>query len=125
MISSLDHLVMTVHDLAKTIEFYTNIGMEEVTFSGGRKALAFGTQKINLHSFGAEIEPHAHFPTRGSLDLCFLLDSSVSFAKEKLEEKGIEFFLGPVPRTGAQGSMTSIYLYDPDGNLIELSSYDQ
>lgn len=115
---------MTVHDLAKTIEFYTNIGLKEITFGEGRKALAFGSQKINLHKLGAEFAPHACYPTSGSLDLCFLLEIPLSLAKEQLEQKGMEIFLGPVPRTGARGPMNSIYLYDPDGNLIELSSYD-
>ncbi len=119
----LDHLVLTVADLAKTLAFYTEIlGMEEVTFSG-RKALAFGRQKINLHQKGAEVQPNAHAATPGSADLCFIAQTPVAEVMEALRQKGVPTELGPVERTGAMGKITSVYFRDPDLNLIEVSNY--
>ena len=122
-ITQLDHLVITVRDLDATIRFYTEaLGMTEVTFGDGRKALAFGNQKINLHVAGHEFEPQAASPTPGSADLCFLTDTPPEELAERLRSLDISIELGPVPRTGATGPITSIYIRDPDGNLIELAT---
>ena len=123
-IDRLDHLVLTVADVDATVAFYTRVlGMEEVTFQGGRRALLFGQSKINLHPAGREYEPKAARPTPGSADLCFIstLPMDLVIASLKLNRVPIEE--GPVPRTGATGPITSVYLRDPDGNLIEISTY--
>lgn len=123
MVKSLDHLVLTVRDLRATIDFYTRaLGMAEVTFAGGRKALAFGAQKINLHLAGHEFEPKAERPTPGSADLCFLTDTPVDQAAAQLASLGIKVIEGPVARTGAVGPLLSIYLRDPDLNLVEIAN---
>ena len=123
-IERLDHLVLTVADLTKTCEFYERIlGMETVTFGAGRKALAFGQQKINLHQAGKEFEPKAVKPTPGSGDLCFIASTPLAEVIEHLKREGIAIVEGPVPRTGATGPMQSVYFRDPDGNLIEVSNY--
>ena len=122
-VRSLDHLVLTVRDLRSTIAFYTRaLGMEEVTFAGGRKALAFGTQKINLHEAGREFEPKAQHPTPGSADLCFLTETPVEQYAARLAALGIAVIEGPVARTGAVGPLWSIYVRDPDLNLIEIAN---
>lgn len=122
-VKSLDHLVLTVRDLQAAIDFYTRaLGMQEVTFGGGRKALAFGTQKINLHLAGHEFEPKAGRPTPGSGDLCFLTDTPVEQYAEHLATLGIAVIEGPVARTGAVGPLLSIYVRDPDMNLIEIAN---
>lgn len=122
-VKSLDHLVLTVRDLAVTIDFYTRaLGMQEVTFGGGRRALAFGTQKINLHLAGREFEPKAQQPTPGSADLCFLTDTPVAQYAAHLAALGIDVIEGPVARTGAVGPLLSIYVRDPDSNLIEIAN---
>jgi catechol 2,3-dioxygenase-like lactoylglutathione lyase family enzyme len=123
VVTALDHLVITAHDVDATCTFYTRVlGMCEVTFGDGRKALSFGDQKINVHQAGREIVPHALVPTPGSADLCFLTDSSASQIQAHLQTCSIKPELGPVERTGAMGKITSIYLRDPDGNLIELAT---
>ncbi|KAH9523555.1 Glyoxalase domain-containing protein 5 [Bulinus truncatus] len=123
-ITSLDHLVLTVRDLEKTVEFYTNVlGMEATTFRGGRKALNFGVQKINLHELGKEFEPKSQLPTPGSADLCFLTPSLLDDVMAHLKKCDINIVEGPVERTGAVGGIRSIYVRDPDGNLIEISNY--
>lgn len=117
-ICSLDHLVLTVQSIEASIDFYTKvIGMEEVTFKG-RKALRFGSQKINLHEVGKEFEPKAKRATVGSGDLCFLTEDPIEAWVQALGERVIE---GPIERTGAMGPILSIYLRDPDGNLIEVA----
>lgn len=122
-LQSLDHLVLTVANVEDTCAFYTAyLGCEVVTFGEGRKALTFGAQKINLHQAGAEFEPKAARPHPGSGDLCFLIEQPVAEAKDALERAGVAIEEGPVPRTGATGPILSIYLRDPDGNLIELSN---
>ena len=122
-VRSLDHLVLTVRDLRSTVAFYTRaLGMEEVTFAGGRKALAFGTQKINLHEAGREFEPKAQRPTPGSADLCFLTETPVEQYAARLAALGIAVIEGPVARTGAVGPLWSIYVRDPDLNLIEIAN---
>jgi catechol 2,3-dioxygenase-like lactoylglutathione lyase family enzyme len=120
-IDRLDHLVLTVQDLDATIAFYERaLGMEAQTFGEGRRALAFGRQKINLHRAGAEFEPKARTPTPGSGDLCFIAEGPIEAIAREL---GALVELGPVERAGALGPMDSVYLRDPDGNLIELSVY--
>src|SRR5919202_4391448 len=122
-VEGLDHFVLTVTDIGRTRSFYKQVlGMEPVVFGEGRHALAFGTQKINLHEAGRELEPKAAVPTPGSADLCFLTKAPVAEVVEHLGANGIEILEGPVSRTGAVGPITSVYFRDPDGNLIEVSS---
>jgi catechol 2,3-dioxygenase-like lactoylglutathione lyase family enzyme len=122
-IEVLDHLVLTVADIDRTRDFYERVlGMEPVVFGEGRHALAFGTQKINLHEAGREFEPKAATPTPGSADLCLLTNSSVAEVVEHLEANSVEIIEGPVRRTGATGPITSVYFRDPDGNLLEVSN---
>ena len=121
---SLDHLVITVRDMPRTLKFYVDIlGMREVTFGDDRKALTYGQQKINLHQFGEEFEPKASRPLPGTADLCFLIDVDLSECIEHLISNDIEILQGPIERTGALGPINSIYIRDPDANLIELSTY--
>lgn len=123
-IKNLDHLVLTVKDLDKTIDFYTNVlGMEKEVFKGSRIALKYGNQKINLHELGHEFEPKAYKVQEGSADLCFIMDTDINEAKTYIESLGIKIEEGIVLRTGALGEIESIYLRDPDFNLIELSTY--
>jgi len=123
-IRSLDHLVLTVADVEATVAFYERIGMRLERFDGNRLALRFGQQRIHLHAAGAEIEPHAQRPQPGSADLCFLLDGRLDDVERELREASVAIELGPVDRSGAVGSMRSLYLRDPDGNLVELSEPD-
>jgi catechol 2,3-dioxygenase-like lactoylglutathione lyase family enzyme len=123
---SLDHLVLTVRSVEATCAFYAGVlGMEVVTFGEGRKALAFGSQKINLHERGKEFEPKAGKPMPGSADLCFITDSSLSEFIEHLNSLGVAILEGPVPRKGAVGPIQSVYFRDPDANLIEVSVYER
>jgi catechol 2,3-dioxygenase-like lactoylglutathione lyase family enzyme len=125
-ITSLDHLVLTVQSIEATCSFYANVlGMEIITFGEGRKALRFGSQKINLHQCGNEFEPKAARPTSGSADLCFVTDSSLAELIEHVKGCDIPILAGPVPRTGAVGPISSVYLRDPDGNLIEVCVYER
>ncbi len=122
-IDSLDHLVLTVADVAATCAFYQRVlGMEVVTFGVGLKALAFGTQKINLHQSGREFEPKAQRPTPGSADLCFLTSVPLAQVQAHLTACGVVVSEGPVQRTGAQGPILSVYFRDPDLNLIDVSN---
>lgn len=122
-IDHLDHLVLTVADIDLTIDFYTNaLGMQAVTF-GDRKALEFGQQKIYLHQRGHEFEPKADHPTPGSGDLCFIAKESLEEVIRHLTQLSIPIEEGPVERTGAVGRLLSVYLRDPDKNLIEISNY--
>jgi catechol 2,3-dioxygenase-like lactoylglutathione lyase family enzyme len=124
-IRSLDHLVLTVKDIEKTLRFYTGVlGMEEVTFGSGRKALRFGNQKINLHEAGREFEPKAKHSAPGSADLCFISDGiKTEELMSHLRKNGVKVEEGPVKRTGACGPIISVYIRDPDQNLIEISQY--
>ncbi len=122
-ISHLDHLVQTVRDLEATCNFYAGVlGMEVVTFGNGRKSLKFGDQKINLHEAGKEVEPKAARPTVGSADLCFITDTPLEKVVDELRESKTAVLSGIVERTGAVCRIRSVYLRDPDGNLIELSN---
>jgi catechol 2,3-dioxygenase-like lactoylglutathione lyase family enzyme len=120
-IRSLDHLVLTVSDIDATARFYESLGMRREEFGDGRVALRFGDQKLNLHEAGAEIAPHAADPTPGSADLCFLVADDLDQLADSLSRSGIPVELGPVPRTGATSALRSLYLRDPDGNLVELA----
>lgn len=121
-IDRLDHLVLTVRDVDATCAFYSRVlGMEEVVFGAGRRALVFGRQKINLHSAGAPIAPHAASPTPGSADLCLISRTPMGEILVHLQREGVAVELGPVSRTGALGPILSVYFRDPDGNLIEVS----
>ncbi len=123
-ISHLDHLVLTVSDIASTVAFYSHIlGVECIVFGENRKALTFGQQKINLHERGKTFEPKAGHVRVGSADLCFILDSPLEAAIEELKRQQIPIIEGPVKRTGALGVIESIYIRDPDGNLLELANY--
>ncbi len=123
-IHHLDHLVLTVSSIEVTCDFYTRVlGMALVTFGNGRKALQFGAQKINLHEAGKEFEPKAQHPTPGSADLCFVTSLPLQEVLAHVQACGVSIIEGPVRRTGAVGEMESIYLRDPDGNLIEISLY--
>ena len=123
-IDRIDHLVLTVADIAVTCEFYARVlGMKVVTFANDRKALAFGRQKINLHAHGKEFEPKASVPTPGSADLCLIASTPLSEVATHLRTCGVNILEGPVTRTGATGPIVSLYFRDPDGNLIEVSNY--
>ena len=126
MIRNLDHLVITTASESMCVDFYTRVlGMKLQTFMAGnppgpRKSLHFGTQKINLHVAGSEFDPKADRPTPGSQDLCFMLDDPLDDMIAHLKQENWPLLMGPVPRTGATGPIRSVYLRDPDQNLIEL-----
>jgi len=127
ILTALDHLVLTVCDLDESIEFYAGVlGLEAEQFivadGTQRWAIRFGQQKINLHEAGAEFEPRADEPTPGSADLCFLSETKLADWVLHLHGQNIEIEEGPVTRTGAQGILNSIYLRDPDGNLVEIAN---
>ena len=123
-VDSIDHLVLTVKDIDAACAFYGKaLGMKVVTFGEGRKALAFGSQKINLHQQGKEFEPKAHRPTPGSCDLCLITSMALPEVMAHLEACGVALIEGPVKRTGALGTLLSVYCRDPDLNLIEVSNY--
>lgn len=123
-ISHLDHFVLTVTDLEATCRFYAEIlGMEVVTFGNGRTALQFGGQKINLHEAGKEFEPKALRPTPGSADVCFIAETPLNEVIAHIAAHGGSILEGPVERTGANGKILSVYLRDPDQNLVEISNY--
>lgn len=123
-IDRIDHIVLTVFDLERTIDFYSRVlGMEPVTFAGGRRGLAFGRQKLNLHQAGREFEPRALNPAPGAIDLCFISTTPLEEVAAGLRSQGVALVEGPVQKTGALGPMMSVYFRDPDGNLIEVSNY--
>jgi len=122
-LEKLDHLVLPVSDIDTIALFYTTyLGMEKRTFGKGRVALHFGNQKINLHPAGWDYEPKARVSIAGSADLCFIVSEQVQLLQADLVDSGVEIIEGPVVRTGATGRLCSIYVRDPDGNLIELSN---
>ena len=123
-IDRLDHFVLTVVDIERTCDFYARVlGMEITTFGSGRKALRFGSQKINLHEAGREFEPKAHEATPGSADFCLITDTPIESVVRHLGQLDIPIEEGPVPRTGTSGPILSVYIRDPDRNLVELSNY--
>ena len=127
MIDHVDHIVLTTRDLEACIRFYTEVlGMQLERFrtpTEERLALKFGSQKINLHEWGREFEPRAHVAVPGSLDLCFIASVALEKVIEKLESFNIKILQGPVAKTGANGPIRSVYVRDPDLNLIEISVY--
>jgi catechol 2,3-dioxygenase-like lactoylglutathione lyase family enzyme len=123
-IDRFDHVVLTVADLDATVDFYTQVlGMEAVTFGEGRRALAFGHSKINLHLAGHEFEPKADHPVPGSADLCLITLDPLDQVIAELTAYAVPVELGPVERIGATGELLSVYFRDPDQNLIEVSNY--
>ena len=124
-IDRLDHLVLTVRSISVTCEFYAKVlGMDVGSFGDNRKALTFGSQKINLHELGREVEPRAHRPTPGSADLCFITSTPLRDVIQHLRQCGVQILEGPIKRTGALGQIESVYFRDPDLNLIEVSNYN-
>ena len=124
-INAIDHFVLTAASVEATCEFYERVlGMKAVTFAGGRRALEFGSQKINLHQAGQEFEPKARTPGTGSGDFCLISGEPLEEVIRHLEKVGVAIEVGPVPKTGAAGPMMSVYIRDPDGNLVEISEYE-
>jgi catechol 2,3-dioxygenase-like lactoylglutathione lyase family enzyme len=122
VIDHLDHLVLTTTDEAACLRFYVDgLGMTLERFGADRKALRFGNQKINVHVKGHEFEPKAHLPVPGALDLCFIASVPLDEVVARLAVRGLTVIEGPVARTGAVSKLRSVYLRDPDLNLIEIS----
>lgn len=122
-VTRLDHVVLTVADVERTCEFYARVlGMERVTFGDSRIALRFGDQKLNLHVAGREFEPKATLPTPGSADVCFVTTTPIADVVAGLRGLGVPIVEGPVPKTGARAALESVYVRDPDGNLIEIAN---
>jgi catechol 2,3-dioxygenase-like lactoylglutathione lyase family enzyme len=122
-VRAIDHVVLTVRDVDRTLSFYERaLGMTPVSFGEGRRALAFGDQKLNLHQAGREFEPKAAAPTPGAIDLCLLTDEPLDAVIAHLRGAGVTIELGPVLKTGARSTLRSIYFRDPDGNLIEVAN---
>jgi catechol 2,3-dioxygenase-like lactoylglutathione lyase family enzyme len=119
----IDHVVLTVSDIDRTIAFYERaLGMRAVTFGDGRRGLAFGEQKLNLHQAGHEFEPRARAPVPGSADLCFTTDVPLGEVIRRLARVGVALEHGPVDKIGARTRLRSVYVRDPDGNLIEVAN---
>jgi catechol 2,3-dioxygenase-like lactoylglutathione lyase family enzyme len=126
LVLSLDHLVLTVHSIEAACSFYAAVlGMNVITTADNRKSLIFGSQKINLHEQGREFEPKAAKPTPGSADLCFITDIPLPKVIEHLNTLGVRVLEGPIMKTGAVGPIHSVYIRDPDANLIEIAVYEQ
>ena len=125
-VDGIDHFVLTARSIDVTCDFYSRVlGMEMEEFGGGRRAFKFGKQKINLHEAGNEFEPKAQRPTPGSGDFCLVTDLPLEDVIEHLDSCGVEILEGPVSRTGAVGRIESVYFRDPDGNLVEVSNYQE
>ena len=123
-IDGVDHLVLTVASIERTVAFYTDVlGMRTEKFGDGRWALHFGTQKFNLHEAGHEFEPKAQRPAPGSIDICLVASTPLDEVVDTLRARGVPIVEGPVDRTGARGPMRSVYVRDPDDNLVELCHY--
>jgi len=119
----LDHFVLTVRSIEDTVAFYRRaIGLEAVTFGDGRRAIQIGEQKVNLHEAGHELEPRASRPTPGSGDFCIVTNEPLEAVIARLSRLGIAIEEGPVARTGAMAPLRSIYVRDPDGNLVEIAN---
>lgn len=124
LIDRIDHIVLTVADIETTVQFYEKVlGMKAETFGQGRRALSFGKSKFNLHQKDKEFEPKAQTPTPGSVDLCLITQTSIEKVISHLNTYGVKIEEGPVQRTGAVGPINSVYIRDPDNNLIEISNY--
>jgi catechol 2,3-dioxygenase-like lactoylglutathione lyase family enzyme len=121
--TGIDHVVLYAADVEATAAFYERCGMERETFAGGRVAVTFGDAKLNLHPAGDEYVPHARAPTPGAADFCLVVDDDPEAVAAHLADEGIEVVEGPVEKTGARGPTTSVYVRDPDGNLVEFASY--
>ena len=122
--TGIDHLVLTVEDVETTCAFYETLGAETVTFGDDRKAVQFGDRKINLHPADHRVAEYvAEMPTPGSGDFCIVVETPIEDVVDHLDEHGIDVVTGPVERTGAVGTLTSVYVRDPDGNLVELGTY--
>ena len=127
-VDRIDHLVLTVRDLAASLRFYQDVLGARVVppyLGQGPTAIAFGRQKINLHVKGQEFEPKAAHPTVGAGDFCLITESPIEEIVGHLRGCGVVVELGPVPRIGALGPMTSVYFRDPDGNLVEVATYEE
>ena len=122
-IDRLDHLVLTVRDIPATLAFYERVlGMRPVRFAEGRWALAFGSQKLNLHQADRPVDPNVRHATPGAADFCLITGTPLAQIMQELARHGVPVVLGPVRRTGAVGELDSLYIYDPDENLVELSN---
>lgn len=125
MIDRIDHVVLTTSHRDACIHFYTQIlGMQLESFGEGRQAFLFGANKINLHIAGKEFEPKAHLPVPGSQDWCFIAKIPIGDVIQTLQQYNVDIIEGPVARTGSTGSITSVYVRDPDRNLLEIAVYD-
>lgn len=123
-IDRIDHVVLTVRDIDATCQFYSRVlGMRVETFGPGRTALHFGQQKINLHQAGREFEPRAEYPTPGSADFCLITEQPMEQVVAQLQALAVPIVEGPVAKTGALGAMQSVYIRDPDSNLVEIACY--
>jgi catechol 2,3-dioxygenase-like lactoylglutathione lyase family enzyme len=125
VITGFDHLVLTVRSIERTCDFYTRVlGMKKQVFGEGRVALVFGDQKFNLHEAdGAPLLPRARNPVAGGADFCLTTSLDLDDVVRRLAAQGIMIELGPVDRTGARGPMRSVYIRDPDDNLVEIAKY--
>lgn len=125
-IHKVDHLVLTVTDVDRAADFYEHIlGMKSVSFPGDRRAVSFGEQTIKLHPASELVQPTATHPVPGSANLCFVTGQAISEVQDHLRAHDVRIEEGPVVRIGALGPITSLYLRDPDGNLIEIARYDE
>ena len=123
-VTGIDHFVLTVEDVEASCRFYQKLGGEVVTFGDDRTAIHFGEQKINLHPTDADVDPVAAEPTVGGGDFCLLTETPTEEVQRQLDEQDIELVEGPVDRTGAVGPITSVYVRDPDGSLVEIGTVD-
>jgi len=124
-IEQLDHLVLTVRDIDVSCEFYTQVlGMQRIHFGAGRTALKFGRQKINLHLYRQEFPPCAATPTPGSADLCFITRTPLDEVARHIQSCDVPIEEGPIRRSGANGPILSLYVRDPDGNLLEIANQE-
>ncbi|TLD80921.1 VOC family protein [Helicobacter sp. MIT 05-5293] len=121
MIVAIDHIVLLTNNLEKCLAFYRDILECEVREQNGRYAICFGNQKINIHQHFGEFQPAASKPCDGALDFCLLAKGDIHAIKRKIESKGVKLEAGVVQRTGARAKLDSIYLKDPDGNLVEIA----